>query len=451
MGLVSGGTARYKTLVHGRGQELTSLARRTWDVVALAAVVGIVTGAGVSLLDTVIIGIEERVVDLPLWIVAVAPAVGLALTAVILRWVGGGASPSTADEYLQVFHDPSHPLPTRPFVARMLGAVATLGLGGPMGLEGSSIYLGTSVGAWTRRLTARMPGLRDRRVLMVAGAAAGVAAIFKAPATGAIFALEVPYQDDFARNMLLPSLVGAGTGYLTFAAFHGTEPLFEVVGSVPFNYRDLIAAIALGILAALGARLFARGLRWAKVRQKTTKAWVRVVVAGAGLAAFVLISNWATGAPLSFGPGYAAITWALDPSRALWAVAVLLVVRCLATITVTGGGGVGGLFVPLVVGGALTGRLVGGALHELNTALFTVVGVAAFLGAGYRVPLAAVMFVAETTGQPGFVVPGLLAAVAAELVMGTASVTAYQMTPDRTTLAGADEAVTPTGDDSAPS
>jgi CIC family chloride channel protein len=75
----------------------------------------------------------------------------------------------------------------------------------------------------------------------------------------------------------------------------------------------------------------------------------------------------------------------------------------------------------------LTGRLVGGALHTLDTALFTVIGVAAFLGAGYRVPLAAVMFVAETTGQPGVIVPGLLAAVAAELVMGRSSVTTYQL------------------------
>jgi CIC family chloride channel protein len=84
------------------------------------------------------------------------------------------------------------------------------------------------------------------------------------------------------------------------------------------------------------------------------------------------------------------------------------------------------LFIPLVVGGALLGRAVGGAVHGLDMSLFVVVGVSAFLGAGYRVPLAAVMFVAEATGRPGFVVPGLLAAVAAELVMGGASVTTYQ-------------------------
>ena len=86
----------------------------------------------------------------------------------------------------------------------------------------------------------------------------------------------------------------------------------------------------------------------------------------------------------------------------------------------------GGLFIPLVVAGALLGRMAVDVVGGGNTTLFVVIGVAAFLGAGYRVPLAAVMFVAETTGRPGFVVPGLLAAVAATLVMGRASVTTYQ-------------------------
>ena len=56
---------------------------------------------------------------------------------------------------------------------------------------------------------------------------------------------------------------------------------------------------------------------------------------------------------------------------------------------------------------------------------------AAVLGAGYQVPLAAVMFVAETTGQPGFIVPALFAAVTAELVMGEQSITSFQRNPER--------------------
>jgi CIC family chloride channel protein len=91
------------------------------------------------------------------------------------------------------------------------------------------------------------------------------------------------------------------------------------------------------------------------------------------------------------------------------------------------------LFIPLVIQGALVGRAIGGLFEAQTTTLFPVVGMAAFLGAGYRVPLAAVVFVAEFTGRPGFVVPGLIAAVVAQLLMGRSSLSPYQM-PGRTTV-----------------
>ena len=84
------------------------------------------------------------------------------------------------------------------------------------------------------------------------------------------------------------------------------------------------------------------------------------------------------------------------------------------------------MFVPLVVQGALLGSAVGVLVDSTDTTLFPLLGVAAFLGAGYRVPLAAVVFVAETTGRPGFVVPALIAAAASQLVMGRDSVSEYQ-------------------------
>jgi CIC family chloride channel protein len=143
----------------------------------------------------------------------------------------------------------------------------------------------------------------------------------------------------------------------------------------------------------------------------------------------VLVGDAVADERLMLGSGYAVIHWLTDTDHAVGVLAVVLFARCLATSAVVAGGGSGGLFVPLVVAGALTGRITGEVVQSLDAPLFTVVGVAAFLGAGYRVPLAAVMFVAESTGRPGFVVPGLLAAVAAELVVGDASVTAYQRRP----------------------
>jgi len=294
-----------------------------------------------------------------------------------------------------------------------------------MGLEGPSLYLGATAGAQTQR---RFPGLfrgADRRLLMVAGAAAGVSAIFKAPATGAIFAIEVPYQDDLARRMLLPALVASASGYLAFVAVNGTARLFPVAGEPTFNFRDLVGALALGVAAGLAARAFSAMV----LKAKSIAAWrsvLRPLLAGAALATIFGASRLATGQDLTLGPGYNTIAWAVEENHSLWLVALILVLRCTATAATVGGGGAGGLFIPLVVGGALTGRLVGGAVQSLDTTLFVVIGVAAFLGAGYRVPLAAVMFVAETTGRPGFVVPGLLAAVAAELTMGRGSITSYQ-------------------------
>ena len=126
------------------------------------------------------------------------------------------------------------------------------------------------------------------------------------------------------------------------------------------------------------------------------------------------------------GPGYRTIDWSLEPGHATAVILAVFLLRAAATTAAVGGGGAGGLFVPLVVQGAILGSLAGTGLGVQDTNLFPLLGLAAFLGAGYRVPLAAVVFVAESTGRPGFVVPGLLAAAASQLPMGSRSVSAYQ-------------------------
>jgi CIC family chloride channel protein len=414
-------------------EELLALAQRSREVLLLSAVTGALTGVGVALFDRIVVDVLlEWTFELSPWILAFVPLTGLLVAAACLAWLGRGASPKSADLYLEAFHDPDRPIRLRELPARMLAAIATLGSGGPMGLEGPSLYLGASIGTFTQRRLRRWTSTADRRVLLVAGAAAGVSAIFKAPATGAVFALEVPYQDDLARRMLLPSLVGAATSYLAFVAINGTEPIFPARGAPPLSFVDLVGALALGLLAGLGARAFSMLVRFAKRVAERGHPLVRVLASGLALAALYGIGNALTGRPIVLGVGYSTIDWALASNPAVWLLLVILLLRCFATATTVAGGGVGGLFVPLVVAGALLGRAVGGVVGDFDTTLFLVIGVAAFLGAGYRVPLAAVTFVAETTGRPGFVVPGLLAAVAAELVMGRWSVTKYQRAPAST-------------------
>ncbi len=413
-----------------RRDEIRSIVHRSRDAVLLAAVTGVIVGLGVRGFEYLVLEVAYHwVLSTNLWMMAVLPVLGLLLSSLILKFVGQGASGATTDEYLRAFHDRHHLLGIRPMVARLSASIITLGSGGSLGLEGPSLYGGATIGHSLQRRFPRLFRRSDHRTLLVAGAAAGVAAIFKAPATGAIFALEVPYRDDLARRMLLPALVASATGYFTFVSLSDTSPIFRVVDVPLFSLRDLVGALIIGVISALGARLFSKMMKAAKAFSLRAIA-VRVSVAGSGLLLLFWLSWVLTGEHLTNGTGYEVITgWLVDPDLALWVIVAIFLMRCLSSAFTMAGGGVGGVFIPLVVGGAFMGRVVGEVVHPERYTLYTLLGIAAFLGAGYRVPLAAVMFVAETTGRPNFVVPALFAAVAAELVMGEQSITMFQRRP----------------------
>jgi chloride channel protein, CIC family len=404
---------------------------RSWRwhrILLLSALTGVLGGLAVTGFEWVTSRtLLAWVLGLPRGWQVLAPGLGLALAWAALHWLGRDASPSTSDEYLAAYHDPEHPFALRLMPARVMASVATLGFGGAMGFEGPSIYLGAGIGAWIEGRFGRYLTKDELRLLLVAGAAAGVSAIFKAPATGAIFAVEVPFQEDTAAHALLPALVASATSYLTYVAFYGTGPLFPVSGQPTFDVVRLVGALGLGILAGVGARAFAYLLRGAKARSRGRAAWLRLLIGAVGLAGVTALAFLLFDQGLTLGPGYQSIAWTLDPNRAVALIAALFLLHALATLLTVEGGGAGGLFIPLFVQGWLLGRLVQGVAGT-HTSLFPVVGAAAFLGAGYRTPIAGIVFVAEVTGRPGFVVPALIATAVAQVLMGASSVTTYQST-----------------------
>jgi CBS domain-containing protein len=120
------------------------------------------------------------------------------------------------------------------------------------------------------------------------------------------------------------------------------------------------------------------------------------------------------------------MAWVVS-NRTLQLIALLFVLRIAAACATLLAGGIGGLFIPLATLGVVMGEFVGSALGEAETTLYPILGLAAFLGAGYRAPITAVMFVAESTGGVGsFVVPALVAAAVSQIVAGPASVADYQ-------------------------
>jgi chloride channel protein, CIC family len=410
-------------VVTSRRARAADFARTLHITLTLALIVGVVTGLAVAGFERCVGPLLDRLLEQPLWVIALVPAFGFIAVSVINRWCGDRDT-ATTDAYIRAYHERGGQLGVRTMVRTVLLSIISLGSGSALGFEGPSLLIGSTVGSTFERRFAGRIRRDDAKVLMVAGAAAGVAAIFKAPLTGVCFALEVPYRGDLARRALPATLAAAGSAYLTYVTIVGTEPLFTTGGAAPFDVRDLVGGVALGVACGVLARAGA----WAIGRAKRlaiplTPRLAGAVVAVIGLA---LVSNWWFELPLHLGPSYQAIEWVTSADRSVALLVGLFCVRAASTWVSIAGGGVGGLFIPLVTQGVIVGALVQHLAPAANPALFPTVGIAAFLGAGYRTPLAGVAFVAEATGQPGFLVPALLAAAAAQVVMGRWSFSPYQ-------------------------
>jgi CIC family chloride channel protein len=156
-------------------------------------------------------------------------------------------------------------------------------------------------------------------------------------------------------------------------------------------------------------------------------AWVRALVAGAALAGLYAAGRGMTGEPIALASGNSVIDWAIEPDHAVAVIIGVFVLRAVGPAVSIAGGGVGGLFIPLMAAGAVVGRLFADAVHVEELALYVTVGAAGMLGAGYAVPLTGVVFVAEYTGQATVIVPALLAMASIRVVVGARSVSPNQL------------------------
>ena len=366
----------------------------------------------------------------------------------ILRYLGGKTTPATSDEFVRAFHEKNPRLSIRELPAKLLAGVATIGSGGALGLEGPSIYAGSVTGLAVRDRFQNWLRREDVRILLTAGAAAGVAAVFKAPATGVLFALEAPYRDDVNRKALLPSLLAAATSYVTYINLIGHDAVVPFLDNPQFRLGadsdqmwftandltamfsgveagDMLGALVIGIGAGVGGRSMAWLVRWAKSQSKSENFLPRILLGGVLLALLALWADFVFDAPLTIGPGQEAMSWVVNPDHGLGLIALLFGMRLAATVVTLGAGGVGGLFIPLAVQGVILGQFTGEILQAERPGLYPTLGLAAFLGAGYKAPIAAVMFVAESTGA-SFVVPALIAAAVSQVVGGKSSVAEHQ-------------------------
>ncbi len=404
----------------------------------VSIIVGFITGLVVAVFD--------YVTNLTLWsyfpnffaqhIFAIFPIVlvGLLASGLLLKSSSNQIGSGT-EEVILAYNNEDGKIDTSlwSFPKKMLAAVMTIGFGGSAGQEGPSVYAGGVVGSWIwSKLGSRRLTLDDRRILVLAGAAAGIGAVFKAPLTGIIFALEVPFKDDLAHDALIPSLVSAVVSYLTLIAIDGSQPLFKFPGIVSLSLADIAGSEVLGVMCCLGALIFILVYRnnTLFVGRISSKFYVKafvgaVVVSGIGIISVITLHR-----PYPLGISYDLVSLALSPTTLLGTLLMLFIMKLLATSFTLGSTGDGGIFIPQIVMGAALGGLFGQIFYPANVGLFVAVGMASFLAAGFKTPLAAVAFVAETTAGPGYLIPSLIAAAVSYSVSGEASVSEHQKLRD---------------------
>ena len=143
--------------------------------------------------------------------------------------------------------------------SKMLASALTIGTGGSGGREGPIAQIGAGFGSVLAGLLRMRPV--DRRILLAAGMGAGIAAIFRAPLAGALFAAEVLYRSpEFEPEVIMPAALASVTAYSTFGIFFVWRPLFETPTLVFNDVRQLvpytILALAMVVLALVYTRTF---------------------------------------------------------------------------------------------------------------------------------------------------------------------------------------------------
>ena len=421
---------KYLPLVH---EDLTAVyARDLRKWLLIAPIVGVTAGL---LITGIVVILLHRLWPAVLayylhhhWAILPFLILSFAITGLIMQFFTPNPDEHSTEEVIHSYHENQGDIHMRPFVPKLLAAITTVGFGGSAALEGPSIYGGAAIGSWL--WTKLRLDARDRRILLICGAAAGMSAVFRAPITGIVFALEMPYRDDLAHEALLPSLIASVVSYMTLAAFLGSEPLFNFAGPSTFTRTDLYWSALLGLIIGLVAMAFVVTFR--RVRSFFVKwsrpHWIKLAMGGAltGLCGTLFLYCY-QGSLVPIGPNYEAVGEILGryhPTSELLAFGVL---KLVATIATLGCGGVSAMFVPLFLTGGVFGTAFAqSVVHSPVLGLYAAVGMASFIAAGYKTPLAAVVFVAEATGGHAFIIPALIGSAVAYAVSGDASASGDQ-------------------------
>ena len=318
---------------------------------------------------------------------------------------------------LEKYHLSNGEISVRDASAKTVASIFTLGFGGSAGPEGPSLLVGGGVASYiSRRLNIR---IRHTRRIFISGAAAGLAAVFRTPLTGILFALEIPYRNDLDMEAFIEASVASIPAYLMSVFILGSERIFGQAEGGQAGLNEILLSVILGLICGGYAVFFTETFSMAgRVRNTLKNKMGNTGTIMLGVFLLGLVGFFST---YSIGVG----THFVDAmvSGASFTVATLLttiLLKTLATAVTLNFGGSGGLFFPTIVIGAGIGYLFSSLLDVNFRILFVAVGMAALLSGTHKVLLTPTAFVVETLGG-GCAIPALLASAVSYVVSGSSS------------------------------
>ena len=455
----------------------------TPQVIMVAAGIGVVAGYGAVLFTLLIESVTAWTVE-PLvtengdwWTkpaLCLVPMAGLVLVSWFTRRFAPEAQGHGVPEVIAAVARNNGIIRPRVSIIKILASGLCIGTGGSIGREGPIVQIGSSLGSLGGQLFGLSP--QHVKVLVAAGAAAGISATFNAPLAGVIFASEI-ILGNFAVGSLTPIVIASVLADVVQAQCReeGFEPAFvQLHYTYLGSWQQLPSYLVLGVACGLAAVGFTKLLYWVEdvTRQRLPKWWLRATLLGAivGIAGVLYPAtppvdspaaakiNQREGRPLPplFGVGYAVVNHALhletqtpvaqqhradaprdevvqlDPATMLaelWWLLPLAFLKPLTTSLTLAGGGSGGIFAPSLFIGATVGASFGIVCNLLipqysaNPGVYAIVGMGAVVAGTTHGVLSAILIVYELTNDYRIILPIMAAA-------GLSSIVAEFIDPD---------------------
>jgi CIC family chloride channel protein len=355
-------------------------------------------------------GLIQHIGPHGLLLIPVATTLGGLLSGFLVYRFAPEAEGHGTDAAVNAFH--RHEGIIRPVVApiKMVASAITIGSGGAAGREGPIALITATLGSYYGRLTHHTE--EQRRLLLLAGMAAGLSAIFRSPMGTAVFAIEVLYGDmEFEVGALLYTMCSSAVAYAVNGLFVGFRPLFQIPHIATPVFTDYASYAALGLAAGIIGTVLP--VVFYRVRDLFRKLpvppWTKPAVGGLGVG---LLALWL---PQVLQGGYGWIQLAINGQLALQLLLILVFAKIAAFALTVSSGGSGGVFAPSLFIGAMLGGSFAILLHQ-PPAVFVVVGMAAVFGAAARVPVATMLMVTEMAGGYHLLVPAGMAVMISYLL-----------------------------------